>query len=274
MLLFTLEEAEMKTKSRAEIVTNILDLIPNNWNPNVVDQAKMVKLRAGIIRLLKEAGTLPPIVVRPYPKKPGKYQIIDGFHRWKILQELGKKTIRVTVLNVKRSTAKILTSTLNYLRGDPDSKKYSELVAALVSDDGMKPEEIAVFLPEDENTLRDILESSEAGVDAIKFLDDSGSSGISSSIGESDEFVDLKFTVATSQASVIEQEVDRIESMLTGKNRRGRALEYMAVLSSQTPVEDLGLTIKTPLQSRAKAARIRAQKILERMDMEEAHNVH
>ncbi len=48
----------------------------------------------------------------------------------------------------------------------------------------------------------------------------------------------MKFNVSRSQAEIIEQELSRICSVLEGKNLRGRALEFMAVQSAQTPFVD------------------------------------
>ena len=53
------------------------------------------------------------------------------------------------------------------------------------------------------------------------------------------EFEAVTFWVARDQKKVIEDEVVRISSLLKGKNLRGRALEYMAVNSSQTDLDNL-----------------------------------
>jgi len=53
------------------------------------------------------------------------------------------------------------------------------------------------------------------------------------------EFEAITFWVAKDQKKVIEDEVVRISSLLKGKNLRGRALEYMAVNSSQTSLDEM-----------------------------------
>lgn len=52
------------------------------------------------------------------------------------------------------------------------------------------------------------------------------------------EFEAVTFWVAKDQKKVIEDEVVRVSSLLKGKNLRGRALEYMAVNSSQTDLDN------------------------------------
>lgn len=56
---------------------------------------------------------------------------------------------------------------------------------------------------------------------------------------DGEKFVELKFWVAEDQKTVIEDELTRISSLIKGKNLRGRALEAMAVISSQTPTDNI-----------------------------------
>lgn len=54
-----------------------------------------------------------------------------------------------------------------------------------------------------------------------------------------EEFEALTFWVAPDQKEVIEAELVRIGSLMKGKNIRGRALEAMAVISGQTPTNNI-----------------------------------
>ncbi len=56
---------------------------------------------------------------------------------------------------------------------------------------------------------------------------------------DGEQFEALTFWVAKDQKQVIEDELVRISSLLKGKNLRGRALEAMAVISSQTPTDNI-----------------------------------
>lgn len=53
------------------------------------------------------------------------------------------------------------------------------------------------------------------------------------------EFEAMTFWVAQDQKQVIDDELTRISALLKGKNIRGRALEAMAVISSQTPTDNI-----------------------------------
>lgn len=53
------------------------------------------------------------------------------------------------------------------------------------------------------------------------------------------EFLEEKFWIAKDQKKVVDDEITRISSTLQGKNIRGRALEYMAVNSSHSSLDNL-----------------------------------
>lgn len=231
-----------KRVASAEEVSKELDVTviePNNWNPNVVDKQQMVKLKNGVKMLLDKGMRPPPIVVRA--RSGGRYQIIDGFHRWTTFKELKQATIPAYVLNVDDKTARILTDTLNYLRGQPDEDKYSDLIADLIVTQGASLDELSTLLPESHDELVDILAAHDSGLKALLMIEEQEklAKKDEEEEAENDEnlWMDITFRVSKSQARVIEKEITRIEGTLDGKNRRGRALEYMSVMSGQTPLE-------------------------------------
>lgn len=57
--------------------------------------------------------------------------------------------------------------------------------------------------------------------------------------GTGELFEEVKFWLAADQKKVVEDELTRIAALLRGKNIRGRALEAMAVISSQTPTDNI-----------------------------------
>jgi ParB/RepB/Spo0J family partition protein len=76
-----------------EIVDILLENIePNPWNPRTIyEDTAMDEL----INSIEKFGVLQPIMVRPHPTKPNKYQIIYGQRRWTASKKLGLKTIPV-----------------------------------------------------------------------------------------------------------------------------------------------------------------------------------
>lgn len=221
-------------------IVSIKCVQPNTWNPNEMSESYYRKLKHGIQELLAKAQRIPPIIVRPLSDLPKHYEIIDGFHRWRALQELGESRVEVDVLDVDDRTARILTNTLNYLKGQPDPSKYAQGIAELV-ESGATLSDLASWLPENEDDLADILSAADLSMTALENLkaesdeiQERARQETEDSTIEEDPWVKLEFRVSVAQAQVIEREIKRLSTQIKGKNMRGRALEYMAVQSAQT----------------------------------------
>jgi ParB/RepB/Spo0J family partition protein len=214
-----------------------IDLVkPNDWNPNVCNERIYQKIKNGIDRVIKENGETPPIVVR---KNQERYEIIDGYHRWKILQELGQKTINVYCVDANDTQARILTNQLNYNHGEADQEKYKEGILELI-EMGIGKTELEELFPETSEELDQILEQSDLSVEAYETLKKEYDSNKGSD-DEDDPWIEISFKLSVDQARVIEDEIKRISKKLKGKNVRSRALEYAMVLSSQTELpSDIG----------------------------------
>lgn len=206
---------------------------PNAWNPNQMEEVYYAKLKRGLALGLKRGQNLPPIIVRPH--KRGKYyEIIDGYHRWKAMGELGEARINVFSMDVDDKQARILTNTMNYLRGRPDRARLGQNIVELL-ELGSTTDELAELLPESREDLDMLLQEADVSIEALAALH--GEEGEDADLLDSkheDAFVELKFKVSLEQSEVIEAEIKRLGDKLKGKNVRGRALEYMAAASSQT----------------------------------------
>lgn len=124
-------------------------LEPNPWNPNRVSEPMFAKLRAYVER----EGLVEPLVVRP---KGERFEILGGFHRWKIAQELGWKTVPCVVVDLDDRRAKILSVNLNELKGEPVPSLMAELIHDLSHDISL--DDLATQLPYDLADLRDLTE--------------------------------------------------------------------------------------------------------------------
>jgi len=114
----------MKSEEMNELLTLPLENIhPNQWNPNVMTQEEFNLL----VEDIKTNGqrTLDPIHVRPLGNN--QYQIIDGYHRYKALKQLGYKTIRCIIDNVSEDEAKAINYRKNRERGNIDPFKEAQL---------------------------------------------------------------------------------------------------------------------------------------------------
>jgi len=124
-------------------------LNPNPWNPNRMSEEMYHKLKTYV----KREGLVEPIVVRPHEEG---YQILGGYHRWKIAGELGYETVPCAVVELDDRRAKILSVNLNEMKGQSVSVLLSELVHDLSQE--LTLEDLETQLPYGEAELKDVLE--------------------------------------------------------------------------------------------------------------------
>lgn len=211
-------------------------LVPNPWNPNRMPQALFTKLVTNLERHRKAGREVPPVVVRPHPTEAGKYEIIDGFHRWKAFKQMKCETVHVFVMDVDDAEARVLTGNLNYLRGEKDPQRYTNMVGDLLQK-GFTTTALSEILPESSAELEDLITAYGEGEAIRKLLDEVEAERAkereSNPLADENVFVDVTFHVSVAQMRVINQEVKRVAKAIGGSNAEGRALEFIAVQSSQ-----------------------------------------
>ena len=117
-------------------------LLPHPDNPNVMSEATFRKL----VRNIERTGLYEPIVVRPHPHKKDHFQIINGHHRVKALEQLGRYEADCVVWDVDDEQTAILLTTLNRLAGSDIPAKKIELLKKLT--ERMETVQLAKLLPQ------------------------------------------------------------------------------------------------------------------------------
>lgn len=146
-----------------EIAINAIE--PNPWNPNKTS----ARVQEAIVESLENYGQIIELLVRPHPEVKGKYQIIDGEHRFSELSK-SSSTVYANVLhNLPDAEAKKLTIILNETRGAADKIELATLLADISSELGDKTR---IGLPYSENELDELIKLSEFDWD--NFADNSG----------------------------------------------------------------------------------------------------
>lgn len=97
---------------------------PNPWNPNVQD-AEIYRVLA---ESLKEEGFGEPILVR-WVDDLGKYQIINGEHRYRLALETGMPYVPIAIVQMDELNAKLATIRRNKTRGGLDTIKTAGLLS-------------------------------------------------------------------------------------------------------------------------------------------------
>ena len=90
------------------------DLVPHPENCNRMDDETLEKLK----RHIKSTGRYELITARPHPLEPGKYQVINGHHRLKVLKELGYENAKCLIWDINDDQARLYLATLNRLSGE------------------------------------------------------------------------------------------------------------------------------------------------------------
>jgi len=137
---------------------------PNAYNPNKIDEKNLAKLRADIER----KGKVPPIVVRP--TGPEEWEIVDGYHRWLILKDLGHARIPAVVWDIDETEAKLKTVQLNYLRGNAVPIRLANLIHDL--NRTMTLEDLEAALPYEKAELKDSLALLKLPTDIDKVVEE------------------------------------------------------------------------------------------------------
>lgn len=102
----------------------VKDVIENPWNPNEMTKNQLEHLKAEY----KRVGYLQPILARPYK---GKYQIVDGVHRFRAYKSLNLPVIPAIIKEMDNKEAKTTTLNMNEIKGENNPIKYAELIQDL-----------------------------------------------------------------------------------------------------------------------------------------------
>jgi ParB-like chromosome segregation protein Spo0J len=192
-------------------------LVPHPLNANTMPDELLAKLRANIRR----TGRYPHFVVRPHSSEPGKWQVLDGHHRLRVIRELGFAEARCDVWEVDDREAKVLLATLNRLEGQDQPLRRAELLHALLGE--VSSEDLATLVPETEAEIQDLHALLQFPVDEI-------AAQLSAEAEENEKKlpVVLTFVVLPDQAALIEQAVEAASDGITGRDRKARGLLNLA----------------------------------------------
>ena len=193
-----------------------VDLIePNPWNPNRVDARTMAKLRAQ----LRREGFVKPLIVRPHPDTPDRWQLIDGEHRWRIARDdLQLAAVPCVVVSVDDRRARLMTVNLNELGGEAAPQALAELLHDLSK--ATKLEDLETELPFSMRELEDSLALLKVPSGLLLDLEEEAKAH--------EAQAPKVITFVVDEASVVEEAIARVSEGLEGKNRRGRALTLLA----------------------------------------------
>lgn len=133
-------------------------LVSHPKNSNVMSQKKLAKL----VEHIRRSGRYPPLIVRPIGSE--QYQLLDGHHRVKALQELGHAQALCVVWDTDDAEALMLLGTLNRLQGQDDPAKRAELLAELAAISRQSLSQLSQAWPEETAQLDRLMRLHETPV--------------------------------------------------------------------------------------------------------------
>jgi ParB family chromosome partitioning protein len=112
---------------------------PGPFQPRVaMDPGRLEELAASI----KQQGVLQPILARPHPAAPGRYQIIAGERRWRAAQAAGLKEAPVLIRRLSDSDAMAASLVENLQRQDLDPIEEAQGYKRLMGEFGLTQDQL------------------------------------------------------------------------------------------------------------------------------------
>ncbi len=125
-------------------------LTPHPENSNHMTAEMLRKLR----RHIERTGRYEPLTVRLHPSAEGKYEILNGHNRLRVLRALGHKSARCVVWDVDDDQARLYLATLNRLAGTDIPERRAALLENLLGTFDIG--ELSALLPDDRRQLEEM----------------------------------------------------------------------------------------------------------------------
>ena len=213
--VYLAEEAEALQEGQMTLQNIPVELLvahPENSNFMNVETTK--KLR----RHIERTGRYEPLTVRPHPSEEGKFQVINGHNRLRVLRGLNHKTVHCVVWNIDDNQTRLYLATLNRLSGSDVPERRAALLENLFT--AFDTDELSSLLPDSEEQIDELRRLSRIDLEKLTERD----------IAE-EKFqvpVILTFMVEESEAKEVNLALDLILNTEKEKLSRSQALSHLA----------------------------------------------
>jgi hypothetical protein len=131
-----------------EIPTELL--VEHPENSNFMDAETARKLR----RHIECTGRYEPLTVRPHPSEEGKFQVVNGHNRLRVLRGLNYRTAYCVVWNLDDDQTRLYLATLNCLSGNEIPERRTALLDNLLQTFDL--DELTALLPDDKKQIEEL----------------------------------------------------------------------------------------------------------------------
>lgn len=189
-------------------------LVPHPENCNYMEAETREKVKRHIMR----TGNYEPLTARPLPDDPGKYQVINGHHRLKVLKELCYESVNCTVWDIDDEQTRLYLATLNRLAGKDVPERRTMLLEKLLG--SFEVPDLSELLPDSKKQLEQMSRLMEMELEKPKPFDHLAEIKM-------DIPVMLSFMMREPEAATVNEALDIIISN-EGEMTRSKALIEMA----------------------------------------------
>ena len=193
----------------------ISQLEPHPENSNYMDADSLKKLR----RHIESTGRYEPLTVRPHPSEEGKFQVVNGHHRLRVLRAIGHKEADCAVWNIDDNHARLYLATLNRLRGTDIPERRAVLIENLLK--CFDADQLSGLLPDDKRQIEEIQRLASIQLDDLEELASPGKEKMKPNII-------LDFMVIEDDAKVINLALDLVIESAQDDVSRSHALVHLA----------------------------------------------
>jgi ParB family chromosome partitioning protein len=169
-------------------------------------------------RHIERTGRYEPLTARPHPGEEGKFQVINGHNRLRVLRAINYRTANCVVWNLDDDQTRLYLATLNRLSGNEVPERRAALLDNLLQSFDL--DELTALLPDDRKQIEELRRLSRLEPDEI-ITRTSGEEKLAIS-------VILTFIVEESEAKEVNQALDLILKTKKEGLARGQALACLA----------------------------------------------
>ncbi|GAA1761565.1 ParB/RepB/Spo0J family partition protein [Agromyces humatus] len=227
---------------------NPVDILPNAQQPrSVFDPEDLAEL----VHSVREFGVLQPIVVRPHPDLPGKYELVMGERRLRATKEAGLGSIPAVVKDTANEDMLRDALLENLHRSQLNPLEEASAYQQLLADFGITQEELASRIgrsrPQISNTLRLLKLPEPVQLRVAAGVLSAGHARAILSVGDPDEMQRFADKIVNEELSV-----RAAESLATKEPKAMRAKP--AAGKRQDFLDDLATRLGDRLNTRVKIA--------------------
>ena len=189
-------------------------LVNHPENSNFMNAEIAQKLR----RHIERTGRYEPLTVRKHPNEKGKFQVINGHNRLRVLRTLNVKMVNCVVWDIDDQQTRLYLATLNRLSGQDVPERRAVLLDNLL--ESYERNELAALLPDTEKQLEELEKLAHLDMPS---LTEKGTANAVCTLP-----VMLTFIVNEAEAQELNLAIDLVLTRENKEFSRGQALTHLA----------------------------------------------